>query len=354
MDWCGTDYSIYVMFTWPAQKRRTIAHKRIALASILLMLVLYVVLSWLLPHISFAELVELPVRTPTRTVVSLSTFSQRVFQMRRCLDSIFAQSQFPDRVIITVPRKFRTLEPTARAHWHDIAVVPTLYNETEADMVAWFSDYVGVPAVYHVNVNAHRTSFVYDIGVLSVQFLDVDWGPGTKLVGALLLETHPDTVVITFDDDTAYHRDTVQWLATHMQENIALSFACEMWRTDRSGTVCFGMWTIFDWALRSPRVCSGWLSGWAAVAYHVSSFGPDIWTFAQSLPPGCFNNDDMWLSAYICRQGVTRIFAPNVVNHISHTRNLEYSLSTIVDHFDKSSSCARAMFPATRQYLIGC
>ena len=325
-----------------------------ALASILMILVLWVGNVWLLPHISFAEVVELPVRTPTRTVVSLSTFSQRVFQMRPCLDSIFAQSQFPDRVIITIPRKFRTLEKTTRVGWNDISVDPTHYNETEEAMVAWFSDYVGVPAVYHVNVNVHRTSFVYDIGVLSVQFLDVDWGPGTKLVGALLLETHPDTVVITFDDDTIYHRDTVQWLATHMQENIALSFACEMWRTDRSGTVCFGMWTIFDWALRAPRVCDGWLSGWAAVAYHVSSFGPDLWTFAQSLPAGCFNNDDMWLSAYICRQGVRKIFAPNVVNHISHKRNLELSLSTIVDHFEKSESCARVLFPATRQYLIGC
>jgi len=333
------------MFRVPTKKRLHVAHKRMALASILLILVLYVVLSWLLPHIPSSELVELPVHTPARTVVSLSTFSQRVFLMRGCLDSIFSQSQFPDRVIITIPRKFRTLEQTARAHWHDISVHHTVYNETEAAMVAWFSAYMGVPAVYHVNANAHRTSYVYDIGVMTVQFLDKDWGPGTKLVGALLLETHPDTVVITCDDDTVYHRDTVQWLATHMKENTALSFACEIWRTDRSGTVCFGMWTIFDWALRSPRVCDGWLSGWAAVAYHVSSFRPDIWTFAQSLPAGCYNNDDMWLSAYISRQGVTRIFAPNVLKHSSHTRNLELSLSTIVDHFEKSESCARSLFP---------
>ena len=335
------------MFKATAKKRLQIAHKRTALASILLILVLCGVWSWLLPHYPFSELVELPVHTPTRTVVSLSTFSQRVFHMRGCLDSIFAQSQFPDRVIITIPRKFRTLEPTARAHWHDISVDPTHYNETEEAMVAWFSDYVGTSPVYRVNVNVHRTSYVYDIGVLTVQFLDDDWGPGTKLVGALLLETHPDTVVITFDDDTVYHRDTVQWLATHMQENIALSFACEVWRTDMSGTVCFGMWAILDFALRAPRVCDGWLSGWTAVAYHVSSFGPDIWTFAESLPAGCFNNDDMWLSAYISRQGVTRIFAPNVLQHSSHTRNLELSLSTIVDHFEKSESCARALFPPT-------
>jgi hypothetical protein len=340
-----------------AKGKRNGRRQRIIAVSILMILVLLVVLSWLLPHMSFAELVELPVRTPTRTVVSLSTFSQRVFQMRRTLDSIFAQSQFPDRVIITIPRTFRTLEPTTTVGWNDISVDPTHYNETEQSMVAWFSDYmgyIGTAPVYRVNVNVHRTSYVYDIGVLTVQFLDDDWGPGTKLVGALLLETHPDTVVITLDDDVVYHRDTVQWLATHMQENIALSFACEMWRTDRSGTVCFGMWTMFDFAMTTPRVCDGWLSGWAAAAYHVSSFGPDIWTFAQSLPAGCFNNDDMWLSAYICRHGITRIFAPNVLHHLNHARNLEYSLSTIVDHNDKSNSCARALFPSPELRSQGC
>ena len=313
------------------------------------MLVLYVVLSWLLPHISFAELVELPVRTPTRTVVSLSTFSQRVFQMRRCLDSIFAQSQFPDRVIITIPRKFRTLEPTARAHWHDIEVVPTLYNETEAAMVAWFSDYVGVPAVYYVNVNVHRTSYVYDIGVLTVQFLDDDWGPGTKLVGALLLETHPDTVIVTLDDDVVYNRDTVQWLATHMQENIALSFACELWNADRSDNFVVGMVgpSLFITFMMGPRVCNGWLMGWSGVAYQVSAFGPDIWTFAQSLPADCVNNDDIWLSAYIAKQGFTRVLAPTVLQHVNHARNLELSLSTIINYRERQLSCARALFPPT-------
>ncbi len=350
MDWCGTDYTIHLMFKTPAQQRRNIAHKRMALAAILLVLVLWFVLSWLPAGILRAEPVELPTHAPARTVVSLSTFSQRVFQMRRTLVSIFEQSQFPDRVIITIPRKFRKLGPTTTVGWRDISVAPTHYNETEEAMVAWFSDYVGVPAVYHVNANVHRTSYVYDIGVLTVQFLDDDWGPGTKLVGALLLETHPDTVIVTLDDDVVYNRDTVQWLSTHMKKNIALAFGCEMWNADGSNTFLSGTGLNFDpvlyvKVLLGPRVCDGWLMGWSGVAYHVSSFGPNIWTVAQSLSAECFNNDDIWLSAYMKLQGITKVLAPLVLHHINHARNLELSLSTMVNFREKEFVCARALFP---------
>jgi hypothetical protein len=321
-----------------------------ALVSILLILVLWFVFLWLPVSILLAQPVELPTHAPARTVVSLSTFSQRVFQMRPTLDSIFEQSQFPDRVIITIPRKFRKLGPTTTVGWRDISVDPTHYNETEEVMVAWFSDYVDVPPVYRVHANVHKTSYVYDMGVLTVQFLDDDWGPGTKLVGALLLETHPDTVIVTLDDDVVYNRDTVRWLATHMKENIALAFGCETWNADGSNTFLSGTGLNFDPVLfvkvfLGPRVCDGWLMGWSGIAYHVSSFGPNIWTVAQSLSAECFNNDDIWLSAYMKLQGITKVLAPLVLHHINHARNLELSLSTMVNFREKEFVCARALFP---------
>lgn len=328
-------------------KYNTMSHKRMALASIFLILVLWFVVSWLPVGILLAEWVELPTHAPARTVVSLSTFSQRVFNMRPTLDSIFEQSQFPDRVIITIPRKFRALEPTSASGWSDTFVDRKHHNETEQAMVAWFLDYMGymdTTPVYRVNTNVHRTSYVYDMGVLTVQFLDDDWGPGTKLVGALLLETHPDTVVITLDDDMVYKMDTVQWLATHMQAGIALSFGCETWSLDRSYIHAFGMHSYLDSFMYTTRVCAGWLSGWTGVAYHVSSFGPDIWTFVQSLPVSCFKNDDMWLSAYVARQGVSTVVAPGILWHVSHVRDLKLSLSTIVDYQANRHSCARHLF----------
>ena len=331
--------------------------------ALVLMVVLFVLwmLWWLvLPQffngiMFFAEQRELPVRSPSRTVVSISSFSQRVFHMRACLDAVFAQSQTPDRVIITIPRKFRALEKTTTfpadlylrlipaAWWSDLYVDTNRYNESEVNMVNWFSNYVGTAYNYHVNLDVHKTSSVYEMGILTVQFIDDDWGPATKLIGALLLEKDPSTVIITFDDDMVYNRDTVKWLSTHMQPDIALSFGCQMWNSDMSGFVAFTLWD--PPYMTTPRVCEGWLTGWAAIAYHVSSFGDDIYTFIQSLPAGCFNNDDMWLSGYIARHGVTRIYAPMVLRHVNHSRNVDFSLSTIVNFRDKGYSCGRYLFP---------
>ena len=197
------------MFKATSKNRLNISHKRTPLGLTLVVLVLCVVLTPLLYEhwvsrspMFFAERRELQVHAPTRTIVSISTFSQRVFNMRWCLDTVFAQSQLPDRIIISIPRKFRVLEPTTGTDASD-HTTPIRHNETELDIVAWFSEYSGVPAVYRVNVNVHKTSYVYEMGILTVQFLDDDpWGPGTKLVGALLLEKDPETVIITLDDGT--------------------------------------------------------------------------------------------------------------------------------------------------------
>ncbi len=332
--------------------------KHTAIAFIVVVLVLWMLWWLVLPLffngiIFFAELRELPVREPPRTVVSISSFSQRVFHMSRSLDSIFAQSQLPDRVIITIPRKFRALEKTFnnRGSLYHTYVDVSSHNETEADMVDWFSKYVGVPYEYHVNMDVHKTSYVYTMGPLTVQFLDDDWGPATKLIGALLLEKDAETVIITLDDDMVYNSGTVNWLSAHMQPGIALSFGCEMWNVDRSGFIDFTMWTAHDFYMTTPRVCHGWLVGWTGVAYHVSSFGPDIYTFQQSLPAGCFNNDDMWLSGYVTRQGVTKIYAPmvqyddKIMYHGNHFINVDLSLSTIVNYREKGYSCGRHLFP---------
>ena len=337
------------MFRAIAKSRLGKPHKLTPLGPTLVVLVMCVVLAPLVHEhwvsqspMFFAEQRELPVHAPARTIVSISTFSQRVFNMRWCLDTVFAQSQLPDRIIISIPRKFRFLEPTTGMDAADYI----RHNETDLDIVAWFSEYTGIPPMYRVNVNVHKTSYVYDMGILTVQFLDDDpWGPATKLVGALLLEKDPETVIITLDDDMPYHRDTVKWLATHTQPGIALSFGCEMLLPDKSSFVDFTTYPINSFYMTTPRVCSGWLVGWTGVAYHVSSFGPDIYTFLQALPIGCFNNDDMWLSGYVGRQGVTIIYAPMVMQHGTMRKNVKLSLSTIVNYREKGYSCGRHLFP---------
>jgi hypothetical protein len=308
------------------------------------------VVYWSVPDIFYAEHMKLSTHEPTRTVVSITSFSHRVFHLRECLDSVFMQSQLPDRVIVSIPKKFRAAQATACPLYQDCT--DQHYNESVEGMVSWFSEYTDVPYVYSLNVHTHNNSYLYEFGILTVQFLDDDWGPSTKLIGALLLETHPETVIITFDDDMVYNKDTVRWLATHIQADTALSFGCEMWTsTCKCAFIDVSTYSVRDFYMTTPRVCDGWLVGWTAVAYHVSSFGPDIWTFQKTLPPaasaGCFYNDDILLSGYLRMQGVRKVYAPSVLKHVKHTKDWTLSLSIINmgDREKYSYTCARHLFP---------
>ena len=320
---------------------------------VFVVIILVVLVSWMLmycflPQIFSADFKELPVRYWPRTVVSVSSFSHRVFHMRACLDSVFAQTQVPDRVIVSIPIKFRVTESTKPIECgffedclHDIQS----YNESLEFMVQWFSEYMGIPYNYSLSLNTHNNSYLYEFGILTVQFLDEDWGPATKLIGALLLETHPETVIVTLDDDVVYHADTILFLSTHVQDNMSLSFGCEEWNAFGEFISLGGMAHIMDYTT-TPRVCQGWLLGWMGVVYHVSSFGPDIWTFLQSLPRSCFFTDDIWLSGYLSRRGVQRVYAPNELKHHKHVRDMTLSLGSIVDTQQKyGHTCARYMFP---------
>ena len=324
-------------------------HLQIRRKHVLLILLIVLVFPLILSLVFIARILfvghtVLPVRKVPRTVVSMSSFSQRVFHMRECLDSVFAQSQTADRVIITIPKTFRKTEKTAcwffDKHCSDDMHVQH-HNESVGDMLLWFSEYTGSPYVAQT-----QNSSLYEIGALTVHFVDTDWGPATKLIGALLLETDPDTIIITVDDDVVYHNDTVKFLTTHLQENMALSFGCEVWSVGGLEFIPFGgMSNVFDYTV-TPRFCVGWLYGWTGAAYHVSSFGDDVWTFLSSLPVGCLYNDDIWLSGYLTNRGVQKVYVPNELIHPKHTRDKTFSLSTIVDsHLKYKHVCAQAMFP---------
>ncbi|EKX55337.1 hypothetical protein GUITHDRAFT_99118 [Guillardia theta CCMP2712] len=161
-------------------------------------------------------------------------------------------------------------------------------------------------------------------------FLDKDWGPATKVLGALLLEHDPNTVIITLDDDIFYNKRTVEWLATHIDDkDMALSFGCEMWNNQHSNFKSFTTYSFSNIFVTTPRVCNGWLVGWTAVAHRVSNFGEDVWMYLDRLPRGCFYNDDIWMSGYVGRRGIRKVYAPWVVYHAHHRRDKDLSLSTI-------------------------
>lgn len=299
------------------------------------------------------ETTQLPVQhVSTHIVVGISTFGQRVFQLAPTLASISSQSRPPDWIIVSIPRTVDrkvAQEPTSCPGWdHDCVADPVQYDESIQAILTWFALHTGADPKDSQFNQTDRDIFHFP-GPLTVLFVDKDWGAGTKALGALtLLQRHdPATILITLDDDMVYHPSTVEWLATHVVgPQMAVGFSCETWDIRHTDFVVY--WTgfsVINAILPYPRTCKGWLSGWAAVAYRVGHFGPDIWSFLDSLPRGCFYNDDIWLSGYLARKGIRRVYAPGILEHLHHRRDKALSLSTIENTREKYGyPCARALF----------
>lgn len=279
-----------------------------------------------------------------RVVVSMTTFADRIFITgMHAIRSVLAQRQPHDRFIITIPvRGTRDAAPPSATaaicanHFHDclplsVTARPAGLNLTNTTSVVRAilafleapeqglggrfapaparppTDGVGRTAVYE---NARRR--------MTLQFLlDGDpYGPATKVLGALLLERDPHTVIITVDDDIAYDPSLLQVLSTHIPAHAALCPACQtrslLSPDTHKGMIHDGSWHRWLWA-HNAKACPGWLVGWAGVAYRVGYFGPDVFNTATHLmPAACLLNDDVWLSGYLRRRGVELLVMPGI------------------------------------------
>ena len=327
--------------------RALLAIERIGIPCVLALLCI-ICMQYLGAAILFADRVQLQpsINAPPRVVVGISTFGQRVFHMGPTIQNIFAQTRRPDRVIVSIPKVYRqaSAETTRCPGWtnDNCGTDNSQFDESQANLLDWFG---------HVtNASSGPTRSGPDIfefpGPLTVHFLDHDWGAGTKALGVLMLEHEPDTILVTMDDDMVYHNETIRYLADHEARDMALSFGCETWELFHTGWIGYPPGHNFFTSLfPGARICNGWLSGWTAVAYRVGHFGPDVWTFLDPLPRGCFYNDDVWLSGYLARRGIARVYVPGVISHSFHRRDEKLSLSTIVGNREKYGyPCARALF----------
>lgn len=280
---------------------------------------------------------------PVRVVVGISTFGQRVFHMGPTLQNVLSQTRKADRIIVSIPVTYRdaSTEKTSCPEWDDCESDPNLFDESKEGILDWFKKQT---AASHIN-QTNRNTYEFP-GQLTILFLDTDWGAGSKALGALTLEHDPDTIIITLDDDMIYNGQTLEWLAAHSAPHMALGVGCETWDIFRRDFVGYSpSHSLATFLSPSPRVCNGWLSGWSAVAYRVAHFGPDIWGFLETLPRGCFFNDDIWLSGYLARKGIPRVYVPGVLPHGPHRRDKTLSLSTIEDTREKYGyPCARELF----------
>lgn len=191
-----------------------------------------------------------------RVVASFTTFpiGQRMQYASRVLESMANQSWQPDSVIINFPDRIERLSSSRL--------------EIPSEAYEWQRKYSFL--------KIHQTK---------------DYGPATKLLGALEVESDPDTIIVIIDDDTYYHQDTVLALVSTMlasPRDISPCFMCEQ--------VTKTLWGTTQWGYASEEgECHGFSNGYASYAVRPRYFDQSLWNFSLG-PSGCRLHDDVWIS----------------------------------------------------------
>ena len=214
----------------------------------------------------------------------------------------------PSRVICsctTMPERYAKLLRTLR----------TLSVQT----VAFDAIYVGIPA------RSRRLDVAYppvpvDINMLAtIVPLEIDYGPVTKIVAGLTVETDPDTVIITVDDDILYAPTFVE---TMLAKHRIAPNAC----IASSGALIAHGFPFYSTHSNCPKAWNGLTSfdvpdtgravdivcGFSGVLY-IRKFFPtkellhaDFLHYALE-DDNVLYNDDVFLSGFLARQKITRL-----------------------------------------------
>lgn len=218
---------------------------------------------------------------PTRVVVTLSTFEGRLGNLKTALASLVHQSCPPDAIYIFASRNPRTkvqMEERSKSTGDGVISSDAFWDDVKS------------------------TS-----STVIVKEIEEDWGPATKLLAALQMETDPSTWLITVDDDTQYNRDMVLALtvaATHLPTHMAPAFWCEQAWAD-------GYRSVKQRTLEASEdgTVHGWCGGFAGVLFKRFMFDDQVFNFSAA-PAGCLAHDDVWWGGHLLSAG----YSPYLIN----------------------------------------
>lgn len=199
-----------------------------------------------------------------RVVIAMATFGRRVrASSLRTIESVIAASRGRyARLIVSIPlaRRFGSAPPE-----------PSI-----DDVLAFYAQALGPFA-------PDASGFHYARHSVFVQFLREDaYGSATHVLGALLVEAAPDTVLLAIDDGVVYDASLFALFlrpGPAMNDDAAWAPACE-----------------------GECETGGWLTG-GVTRYRVGFFAADVWPLARNLSYACAESGDVWLSGYLRARG---------------------------------------------------
>lgn len=269
-----------------------------------------------------SSLYVLPENSDIRVVVSITTFSTRINLTALATIENIMRDKF-DRLMVTIPLVFRNASNTV-CSLDDCVRSPDQSPSSVEDIVEMFELRFGP-----FNASVDKTVVVYKRERIYLQFLLTrDYGPATKLLGALLVERDPRTIIITLDDDVIYDAGFVRKLASMSPEHAALCPVCQFAFIDHKLRVVHDGSFIYWLTGRSAWYCPGWLMGVYGAAYRVGLFEDDVFDEVQSLSSNCLFNDDVWISGYLKKKGWPILVMP-IFHGGAHTRHATWSLSAM-------------------------
>ena len=160
--------------------------------------------------------------------------------------------------------------------------------------------------------------------ICTIVMCDDDYGPCTKIVGGLLSEQHPDTVIFTFDDDVIYSRNLVSTMLLYHNRypntaigssGILLKYGFPFYSTISN---CKGNWnTMTGFQLSEDGRSVDALCGFSSVLYVRKFFPPIDELYNKFLKYPLMNddvyfNDDIMISAFLSKYGFDRRIFPNI------------------------------------------
>lgn len=258
--------------------------------------------------LSWSNIVELDSKTvakDSRVVVSMSSFPGRMNHLSDCISSLESQTLVPDTIYVFVPRKvLRLSDPNTPLDPNEVHE----HNELEPDILA-------------LNESSSRVQILW---------VEHDYGPSTKLLGSLPIETNSSTIIITVDDDMVYHPRTVEALVQAMTDhpNTAPCFVCEIipWFTR--------VWTGQPMRQWWQGICHGWANAFASTAFRRGYFDDGIFDYDRNgtVPVGCKLHDDVWISGYLFRKGIRPYnLRPGFDASVRHFRHPTLSINAVIN-----------------------
>jgi len=226
--------------------------------------------------VEFAEAIsrsnrpDAPKCEDVRVVVSLSTLPRRIDLVARQLRYLEEQTRNPDAIYVSVP-----------------------------DWSARERQPYDVPASLVAAAAERRVVLLRS---------PVDWGPATKLIPVLLVETRPKTLIVTVDDDINYPPTLLAELFDGAQRHPDAAVGFRGYRLPGADGADVGHehFVYFDSALASDDVAVDVLGGLAGIAYRSGFFDFARLTDFANWPGGAFFVDDDWIATALDEAGVAR------------------------------------------------